>query len=116
MKLKHILPMLGLGLCAAGPAAAQLAEPAPALQPPDAAWREARLACATVPTEDQLDCLRVTYAAHIQARTTFQPGAVPALPGGLPAVQTQSPAVTATGVAPPAVDHRAPGTPAFPKR
>lgn len=116
MKLKHTFAVLALGLGAIGSGHAGLANPAPAIQQADPVWREAQIACAALPVERELACLHAAYAAHVLRHTEFAEGTPPVTPGGLPAVQTQSPAVTSTGIAPPAVDHRAPGTPAFPKR
>lgn len=113
---------------AGAPGAAKSAEGKPAAtvtSQADAKYRKAREACRRLDgTEQKNACLRKAKAAHAKSSKgasnvastgdTRKPIGQPAPPTGTTAVQTQSAQVSATGVAPPAVDRRTPGVPATP--
>lgn len=99
-------PQSGPRTGAPDPARAKVPD-AEALKRADAAFHQARRKCEQQPQSRREDCLRMAREQH-DASVRAASGPVP------PAVQTESSAVSATGVAPPTGGQRTPGTPALP--
>ena len=89
----------------------------------DTDFKSAKAACQSLKSMERTSCLKEAKATHRQARfdnratrRTADKSPV-AASQDLPAVQTQSAAVSATGIAPSAVGpNRTPGKPAFPEK